>query len=812
MLLDYIYSSFTYQYSTDMASLAATYSTQSQSPSTSDGAKGTDGATGAASIDVSSPIVWLQDPANKADVLACAWCGSAKVGDQVRHLAERFGCSSAGERNTRISSTSTDLYECELGCGVKYCSETCRDRDAMSGHAKLCVGPHTDFHPLYRYIVLALESGDAYPEFMMAARLSVLACQGSSPQTNPASPSARAAAKTLPSEISLRVAQAAAFWHKIVHDESIPVWWKLVSSEMVDIEVAEYVEAAEAMVKEAWELLQRGVDMTGGYKFYSSFHYGDFGRILTFLSREKSRLSLASALESQITAMSAIAESEWDSDTVLEYTTLAKTIAKVHLAEEMEVISGMKAASLDEEGGQPLKEGDFDSEWGSDNNESSANIQRWQAFISASPTKAMRMIVAEPRQYLTTPCVVICLPSPGVLSIPHSCMPTCRLEGEIHHIDPHSNSGNSESSGKGLVLRLVPISVGDGNMSSPAAQNRKKRTATLSKIENVGMSDLSERVDLLALCGILCKCNRCTYEQILEGECVESAASLGTQELIQLALVAQDQERYQDANALWTEIIEKTNPGTKEQGNALYHRARVAGWRDRWSEADRLFVEAGKLAPNNAKIKSWLLESHSYATLSKECSALEPSSPTATVSATSFLDGRAFLTKGVMTLEECSLTIQDVEQHVRASSAGGWTTSRHYAVPTTDIPVHSVPPVLKRFNNILMERIFPLLARQFKVEASSIRVIDAFVVKYSAERQRSLPLHCDQSQFSLTITLNSGEEYEGGGTYFAETGDILNSSEPGAVISFEGALLHGGHPITRGTRYIIVAFLYAYED
>jgi hypothetical protein len=27
-------------------------------------------------------------------------------------------------------------------------------------------------------------------------------------------------------------------------------------------------------------------------------------------------------------------------------------------------------------------------------------------------------------------------------------------------------------------------------------------------------------------------------------------------------------------------------------------------------------------------------------------------------------------------------------------------------------------------------------------------------------------------------------------------------------VSFDGRLLHGGHPITRGVRYIVVAFLY----
>ena len=98
---------------------------------------------------------------------------------------------------------------------------------------------------------------------------------------------------------------------------------------------------------------------------------------------------------------------------------------------------------------------------------------------------------------------------------------------------------------------------------------------------------------------------------------------------------------------------------------------------------------------------------------------------------------------------------------------------------------------------------------RYSVPASSIRTIDAFVVKYDASKQRSLPLHCDQSEFSLTIALDSLSEYDGGGTYFAEYGEVLNC-ESGGVISFRGDMFHGGHPITKGVRYILVAFLYSH--
>jgi hypothetical protein len=48
-----------------------------------------------------------------------------------------------------------------------------------------------------------------------------------------------------------------------------------------------------------------------------------------------------------------------------------------------------------------------------------------------------------------------------------------------------------------------------------------------------------------------------------------------------------------------------------------------------------------------------------------------------------------------------------------ANVLGSWTTSRHYAVPTTDIPVHSSPRMLEWFNEVLMSKIGPLLHEQY---------------------------------------------------------------------------------------------------
>jgi hypothetical protein len=182
----------------------------------------------------------------------------------------------------------------------------------------------------------------------------------------------------------------------------------------------------------------------------------------------------------------------------------------------------------------------------------------------------------------------------------------------------------------------------------------------------------------------------------------------------------------------------------------------------------------------------------------------------------------------ILDVQECDWIIRATEAF--AAHSGGWTTSRHYAVPTTDIPVHVIQstarlgasagaqlPVLEWFNALFRDRLAPLLATQFQgavctcrlsvpfVTASfcahlnsagdfktgapiHVAVHDAFVVKYDAgvpmlgaeqsgsapapTGQTYLPLHCDQSSHSFTVALNSCDEYDGGGTYIPSFGSV----------------------------------------
>ena len=78
---------------------------------------------------------------------------------------------------------------------------------------------------------------------------------------------------------------------------------------------------------------------------------------------------------------------------------------------------------------------------------------------------------------------------------------------------------------------------------------------------------------------------------------------------------------------------------------------------------------------------------------------------------------------------------------------------------------------------------------------------------------------CTGALFSFNVALNDLDEYAGGGTYFrqldgiegvdcaqgAEAADVLRSPK-GHLLAHSSALMHGGHAVSSGVRYILVAF------
>lgn len=130
--------------------------------------------------------------------------------------------------------------------------------------------------------------------------------------------------------------------------------------------------------------------------------------------------------------------------------------------------------------------------------------------------------------------------------------------------------------------------------------------------------------------------------------------------------------------------------------------------------------------------------------------------------------------------------------------------------PTTDLPLVELPETMKLLRLALVERIYPMLTAQFGrylPDPSKLRLADGFVVKYDAAGgQTELKPHRDGSVVSFNIALNPAEDFEGGGTWFASLDDAVKIDQ-GQVVSHSSALLHGGHGITTGKRYILVGFV-----
>ena len=151
----------------------------------------------------------------------------------------------------------------------------------------------------------------------------------------------------------------------------------------------------------------------------------------------------------------------------------------------------------------------------------------------------------------------------------------------------------------------------------------------------------------------------------------------------------------------------------------------------------------------------------------------------------------------------CEWIIFESEEY--AKNNGGWTTRRHKNYPTTDIPVVKIKNI---FNFVLFSfnDIFNRIKKSYCfTEEVSFNICDLFVVKYNEQIQNKLDLHQDGSFLSINILLSDTKEFEGGGTYFDD--GLTMFLEQGDILVHSGKVKHAGLPVTKGTRYIMIAFV-----
>jgi hypothetical protein len=338
--------------------------------------------------------------------------------------------------------------------------------------------------------------------------------------------------------------------------------------------------------------------------------------------------------------------------------------------------------------------------------------------------------------------------------------------------------------------------------------------------------DVSTRaVELKKLYGseFTCTCIRCQYEKDTRAN--KSADDLldyfNQKQLKRLADLAMQQVRFRDAFELY-DLILRAHP---RDGNVLHARAAASlaiassSFVDRghcggyYLRAQRLWDEAGLVCRDHSDIALHVEKQRVYGTLaSLNGSDTDDISIVDNIQFSTYLNGKCFVTEKdtpLLSDEECRLVINVTEEHCNSTS--GWSTSRHYAVPTTDIPIHEITKLHHLFTTLWSDRIRPLMRRQFKLEGKrnqrrDMFIHDAFVVRYDSSKQRYLPPHIDESSHSFIIALNS--EFKGGGTYIHELESVLRPTI-GGMVSFEGgSLLHSGDPVIDGVRYCVVAFCY----
>jgi predicted 2-oxoglutarate/Fe(II)-dependent dioxygenase YbiX len=122
----------------------------------------------------------------------------------------------------------------------------------------------------------------------------------------------------------------------------------------------------------------------------------------------------------------------------------------------------------------------------------------------------------------------------------------------------------------------------------------------------------------------------------------------------------------------------------------------------------------------------------------------------------------------------------------------------------------------KRLKNALaariQRRVAPQIQRAFQFSATRmerylIAAYDAQIGGYFRPHKDNTTLGTAHRRFAVSINLNA-EEYDGGDLRFPEFGPRTYRPPTGGAVVFSCSLLHEATPVTRGTRYCILPFLY----
>ena len=120
--------------------------------------------------------------------------------------------------------------------------------------------------------------------------------------------------------------------------------------------------------------------------------------------------------------------------------------------------------------------------------------------------------------------------------------------------------------------------------------------------------------------------------------------------------------------------------------------------------------------------------------------------------------------------------------------------------------------MLAHIRHRLHRRIRPEIKKAFafdvnRIERFTIGCYDAQDLGFFMAHRDNTTKGTSHRRFAVTINLNA-EEYEGGELWFPEYGKRLYKPATGSAVVFSCSLLHEARPVTKGTRFALLPFLY----
>lgn len=144
----------------------------------------------------------------------------------------------------------------------------------------------------------------------------------------------------------------------------------------------------------------------------------------------------------------------------------------------------------------------------------------------------------------------------------------------------------------------------------------------------------------------------------------------------------------------------------------------------------------------------------------------------------------------------------------------GKTTEIHdkYHKSRRDVELAEDEPLIKKIQNRFYRRVIPEIQKSFQFNVSRMEryIVACYNDKdggYFRPHRDNTTLGTAHRRFAISLNLNSNE-YDGGDLRFPEFGNNTYRAPTGGCVVFSCSLLHEATPITRGTRYAFLPFLY----